>query len=330
MRRVAMMGFLILSISSTPLVGAMSSASFEICRCVAFRLDDIQDYFLTNPQMAVINTFEERNASLTVGIIGNAFGNDPAMISFMNSKVANNTNIGNGFAIEPANHGWNHEDFTSFSKEEQSILMQQTNRKISEIFDVEPIVFIPPYNSLNRDTISAMQENDFQYISANATSYRPSLLQSYVNNSNSGHNTTALLDYDTIFHFPSSAYTGDLNSDNSEWLGYPHNITFAAINASMNELGYAVVTMHPMEFSVREGTEYQNKVDSAQVEELELLMEDIRDVGFKIVTISQINEGYGSVVPEFSSYSIYAILAVSVVVTIWLAAKSNLSHWRRC
>lgn len=326
MRRVAMMGLLILSISSTPFVSAMSFTSFETCQCVAFRLDDIQDYFLTNPQMDVINTFEERNASLTVGVIGNAFGNDPAMISFMKSKVANNRNNSGNFAIELANHGWNHEDFTLFSKEEQSILMHQTNRKINEIFHVEPIVFIPPYNSLNKDTIAAMQENDFQYISANATSYRPSLLQSYGNSSNNGHNRTTLLDSNTIFHFPSSAYTGDLNADNSEWLGYSHDRTFAAINASMNELGYAVVTMHPMEFSVREGTMYQNEVNSAQIEELELLIEDIRDAGFKIVTISEINEGYGSVVPEFSSYSIYAILTLPIIMTIWLVAKSNLSH----
>lgn len=291
------------------------------CNCVAFRLDDIQDNFLTNAQMKVINTFEQKNASLTVGVIGNYFGNDLAMVLFLKERIASNNN---GSGIEVANHGWNHEDFRRFSKEEQSALMQQTNRKINEILNVEPIVFIPPYNNLNNNTIAALQENGFQYISGNTTSYPPSLLQAYGNSSSSEINGTAVPKSDTIFHFPSSAHTGDLNGDNTEWLGYSHDRTFAAINASLNELGYAVVTLHPQEFSLRNGTVYQNEIDDTQIRELELLIDDIRAAGFKIVTISQINEGYGSAIPEFPAYSIYAILAVSIVIAVWLSANRKL------
>lgn len=298
------------------------------CNCVAFRLDDIQDFFLTNAQMEIVTTFEERNASLTIGVIGNAFGDDRLMLSFLNEKIeSNNESIS---VIEVANHGWNHEDFTSFNKEGQSFLMRQSNNKIMATLGIKPIVFIPPYNNLDNDTIAAMRENGFQYVSGNTTSYPPSLLQAYQNNPLGGNGSgISKSSNTTIFHFPSSAYTGDLNGDNTEWLGYSHDRTFADIKASMSELGYAVVTMHPMEFSVRDGTLYQNKVDDVQIQELELLIEDIRDAGFKIVTISQINEGYGSVIPEFSSYSIFAILTISVVMTIWLSNKSNLSHRRQ-
>jgi hypothetical protein len=38
------------------------------CGCVAFRLDDIQDYFLREVQMEVINIFDRKDASLTVGV----------------------------------------------------------------------------------------------------------------------------------------------------------------------------------------------------------------------------------------------------------------------
>jgi len=283
--------------------------------------------------MEVINTFEKNNANLTVGVIGNAFGKDPVMVSFIKSKEigVNNNNTNTDFALDIANHGWNHEDFTLFSMEVQSALMQKTNNKIIQTLGVKPIIFIPPYNDLNNDTVFALQENGFQYFSGDATSYPPSLLQDYQNKSLGGNVSGISKSSNTpIFHFPSSASTGDLNGDNTKWLGYSHDRTFADINASMSELGYAVVTMHPMEFSVREGTLYQNKVDDVQILELELLIEDIRDAGFKIVSISRINEGYGSAIPEFSNYSIYVILTISIVMTIWLSTKSNLSHRRQC
>ena len=208
--------------------------------------------------------------------------------------------------------------------------MQQSNNKIISTLGIKPIVFIPPYNNLDDDTIAALQENGFQYFSANASSYPPSFLQANDNDTSTGNGSDISKSSNaTIFHFPSSAFTGDLNVDNTEWLGYSHDSTFAALNASMNKLGYAVVTMHPMEFSVRNGTMYQNKVDDVQIQELELLIGDIRNEGFKIVTISQINEGYGSVIPEFSSYSLYAVLTIAIVMTILLSTKSNLFHGRQ-
>jgi peptidoglycan/xylan/chitin deacetylase (PgdA/CDA1 family) len=324
------MGSLILLVGMYPFAGVFASTNLESCECVAFRLDDIQDYFLTNAQMKIIDTFEENSANLTVGIIGNLFGEDRTIVSFINSKIAGNNNTDSNFAIEIANHGWNHEDFRSFSKDEQSMLMQRTNNKIVETLGVNPIVFITPYNRMNDDTIAAMQENGLQYVSANTTAYAASFLSEYNNEtvvSVSGGIATPGSNI-TIYHFPSSAHTGDLNADNTEWAGYSHERTFADLNASMNDLGYAVVTMHPQEFSVREGTKYQNEVDEQQISELELLLKDIRQAGFKIVTISQIDDGYGSTIPEFPAFSVYAILAVSIIITVWLTTKwSANSTW---
>jgi hypothetical protein len=72
------------------------------CGCVAFRLDDIQDYFLREVQMEVINIFDRKDASLTVGVIGNYFGGDAALVQFVRDKAANNP------SFEVANHGLNH------------------------------------------------------------------------------------------------------------------------------------------------------------------------------------------------------------------------------
>jgi peptidoglycan/xylan/chitin deacetylase (PgdA/CDA1 family) len=302
-------------------IGEQQPGAIVSCNCVAFRLDDIQDYFLTNAQLAVISTFEQKNAGLTVGIIGNHFGDDMVITGFLRDKLSDD----NGFSIEIANHGWNHEDFTLFTKEEQSDLLHQTDAKIMDVLGLKPVVFIAPYNRVNDDTIEALIENDFVFMSANVTNYPASYLRPYQNESNDNNSETTS---SSILHFPSSANTGDLNTDNTEWLGRSHEETFAAINTSMDELGYAVVTMHPMEFALRSGTTYQNEVDDRQIRELELLIDDIRDASFEIVPVSQINEGFAAI-PEFSSYSIYMILAISVIMVIWLSSKgNNLGLWK--
>ncbi len=151
------------------------------------------------------------------------------------------------------------------------------------------------------------------YLSANATFYPPTVLTNLRNDT--------LSSTEGILHFPSAALTGDLNSDDTEWIGYTHETTFAAVNASISKLGYAVVTMHPMEFSLRNGTTYQNEIDQKQLHELELLIDDIKAAGFTVVTISQIEEP-SAVIPEFSSYHVSAILALSFA-TIWLLTVLN-------
>lgn len=299
----AILSLMILSPSHTNAID-YALANENPCQCVAFRLDDVQDYFLTNAQVQVINTFEKKNTSLTVGVIGNAFGYDPSITSFIRERITSS----NTSALEVANHGWDHEDFTTYTREEQSSLIQKSNEKIMQILNVKPRVFIPPYNLVNNDTIAALLENDLRYLSANSTLYPPSVLTNLRNDT--------LSSTEGILHFPSEALTGDLNSDDTEWIGYSHETTFTAVNASISKLGYAVVTMHPMEFSLRNGTTYQNEIDQKQLYELELLMDDIKAAGFTVVTISQI-EDHSAVIPEFSSYHVSAILALSII-TIWL------------
>jgi hypothetical protein len=75
----------------------------EKCKCVAFRLDDIQDYYLHDVQIELMDTFERRDLDLTVGIIGNYFGDDPVMVSYIKERVKGDPRI------EIANHGWNYE-----------------------------------------------------------------------------------------------------------------------------------------------------------------------------------------------------------------------------
>src|SRR5437660_12104509 len=124
------------------------SFATESCHCIAFRLDDIQDYWLNNVQTKIIDTFQQKNTSLTIGIIENHVGQDPKITEYIKSKLVTETP-----KIEIANHGWNHEDFTKFSREQQSILMKNTNDKINSLFGIVPSVFIPPFNTVNSNTM---------------------------------------------------------------------------------------------------------------------------------------------------------------------------------
>jgi peptidoglycan/xylan/chitin deacetylase (PgdA/CDA1 family) len=278
------------------------------CKCVAFRLDDIQDYFLNQPQMEVIKTFERKNVSLTVGVIGNSFGNDAVLTEFLKTTLLNDENN-----LEVANHGWNHEDFTLFDKDQQSALLSKSNNKILETLGVMPQVFITPYNKMNNDTLIAMAENSMHMISASVLANNEPFVKNLTNVDGNELGSNFV-----IHHLPSTAETGDLNDDYTQWIGRNHAETLNEVKTSMEKYGYALVTMHPQEFSVREGLNYQNKVDGTQLLELEMLLESLRNEGYEVVTISQL-ANYSNV-PEFSGF-LYPILALPLAMVI-ACAKS--------
>ena len=99
------------------------------CNCVAFRLDDVQDYWLSNSQMQIINLFQEKEIPLTIGIVGGLIGEDDVIVNFLKEKLA----PGNPH-LELANHSWSDIRLTEMTKSEQNTAIQLTNEKIFEIF----------------------------------------------------------------------------------------------------------------------------------------------------------------------------------------------------
>ncbi len=236
------------------------------CNCVAFRLDDIQDYFLNQVQLGVMEVFDKRNAGLTVGIIGNYFGEDPTIVHYVKSRIDDPR-------LEVANHGWNHENLSEFSKEEQSTLIQRSNEKITQILESRPAILIAPYNIVNTDTFSAAKQNGIRYISANVT-YDPPPYD--------------IRGSQSLYRLPETVLMGDLNADNTSWITFDHQKVFSEVEHSLNQFGFAVVTLHPQDFAVRQMLQYQNIVDNNHIGELEMLLDKIEDRGIKIVTIDEI------------------------------------------
>lgn len=272
---------------------------------MAFRLDDIQDYYLNQAQMQIIETFEQRNASLTVGVIGNYIGDDRVLVEFLKEKIGSKY-----FSLDVANHGWNHEDFTLFSKEEQSELLSKSNEQIQIELGVQPAVFIAPFNRMNDETLAAMVNNGLQTVTANLTESRSPFVR----------NVTGPAGVAAVYHFPATAKTGDLNADDTEWIGSNHEATMLEIYDSMGKFGYALVMMHPQEFSAREGINFQNVVDEGQLDELDLLLDSVDAKGYRIVTVSELPNH--ALVPEFSSYLLMAAaIPIAISLTYRIAGK---------
>src|SRR5438093_10256938 len=121
----------------------LSNSNPVSCNCVAFRLDDVQDDYLTKPQIGVMNVFKERNLSLTVGVIGHDTGKGEKLVSsYMKERIANGSNKTPKDAIEIANHSWDHEHFQTLTIDEQSDSIRKTNEKIKNIFGISPTIFI--------------------------------------------------------------------------------------------------------------------------------------------------------------------------------------------
>ncbi|MBM2852787.1 MAG: hypothetical protein HW420_1334, partial [Candidatus Nitrosotenuis sp.] len=236
------------------------------CNCVAFRLDDIQDYFLNNAQMDMIKLFKQQNASLTLGVIASPFGTDPKLVDLIKDELARDENY-----LEIANHSWSHRVMTSLTKTQQGDDIAKSNKKINDVLGVKPITFIPPENLFNNDTLSVLQENNFTHISYHIKTANPPLFKK-----------------SDFYHFPAASQTSILQLEESSWKIESIDKTLDAIHDSIFNYGYAVVMMHPHEFSLYSDGSYQNKVNQTQIEQLSLLIDKIKKENLKIVLIKEI------------------------------------------
>jgi peptidoglycan/xylan/chitin deacetylase (PgdA/CDA1 family) len=235
------------------------------CNCVAFRLDDIQDYYLAPAQIEIISTFGKKETPLTVGVIGGVIGEDQRIVTAVkNGLVAKNP-------IEVANHSWNNRVIATIPKADQDKLIQNTNEKINKIFGVTPTTFIPPENKFNNDTMNVLKTHGFTHISYDASTIEPPLFKK-----------------SSFYHFPILPSTANLNAQTGYWVAVNNSKILEKIDESIFEYGYAVVMMHPYEFSLFENGYYVNKVNATKIADLGSLIDAVKSQNLKIVTIRDI------------------------------------------
>jgi peptidoglycan/xylan/chitin deacetylase (PgdA/CDA1 family) len=262
------------------------------CNCVVFRLDNVQDYWLDNVQAKVIDTFYKNNASLTIGIIGGAFGTDAKLEESIKPKVQSGI-------IDVGINGWNFEDFTTSNETQQTQLLQYSKNKISEIFGVPPSVFIPPYGKFNSDTLYAMMNNHIYFISGNLESLIPP----------SGVNR--------IHYYPPTIFTGISSQGNTTQI-ITNEMILSNIQKNIQTNGYAIVTINFQDYAQNNGTVKINMPDNEKILKLQSLIDNVRNNGYRIITVKDIS--ISPSVPEFG-YFAPITLALSIIAAITILPK---------
>jgi len=250
----------------------------QSCDCVTFRFTQVQDYYLNDVQIEVLDTFKRKGIPITTGVIGNLFGNDVKLVDYLKNTLEDYQ------LVEIANNGWNYEDFTVLTSEEQSSLIKQGNDHLSSVLGTTPDVFIPPFEKFNDATILALDENKINRISSTIQNDPPPYPFSGLE----------------LYHFPAGVAISQYKPELGATESIPFDETFSQIQKTLDKHGFAVVTMQPSEFAVIKNGNYINQVDDKKFHELESLIDRIRAENLKLVPIGEINvEAGGIEIPDW-------------------------------
>ena len=239
------------------------------CNCVAFRLDDVQDFWLNDVQIQVIKLFQTKKIPLTIGIIASNFGEDAKLTEFLVDSVERPDS-----KLEVANHGLGSEGMTNYDYNKQNEFIKSSNQKISSILNVKPITFIPPQNLFNNDTLQSLYDNQMTHISSSMVK---------------GDNPPYPFENADVYRFPESATTGEYDPEMDQFVGVPSLVTYQNAMDSLQNYGFAVITMHPQEFSEIQDGVLVNQINQRQIQELETLLEHLQKESFSFRSIKNIN-----------------------------------------
>ena len=286
--RAKILSAVMVSISMSAMVPQLVHGFQPDCqRCVAFRLDDIQDYYYSGQQRAFIEMFGQNGASLTIGIIGGEFGDDTEMVNFIRQYK-------NDSRIEIANHGWLHEDFGLLGDTAtQQELLERTNKKIHDLLgqDVVITTFIAPFNNINDHTYEAVANSGLHIISADSDSDT-----TYAN----GQTRSSRL-----YHLPISAEASIYIGNSTSWQPVSAIEMLSKIDDSIRANGNAVVMVHPWD----------------SIGDVQSVITHIQDrTDYRIVTLREMAFG-GNEVPEGLNGAILVFPLGGAVLAVWLLRK---------
>jgi peptidoglycan/xylan/chitin deacetylase (PgdA/CDA1 family) len=233
------------------------------CNCVAFKIVNVEDYWLNDVQNNLISTFSDNEIPVTVSILGKFFGADPKVVDFLKQKIQDKNN-----QLTVAIGGWESADHSLYSTEEQSSSIKQTNKQLSTIFGFDSNIFSPPFGKFNNSTLDVLKQNNISYISSVISTDSPNLKS-------------------TPIHIPETSYIPNLLEDNQSLNGTVVEKVLAKIQAQQKQYGYALVSMQPSDFAVKDG-EFKNQVNKDRIQILEELISHLKENNIKIVSLTDI------------------------------------------
>jgi peptidoglycan/xylan/chitin deacetylase (PgdA/CDA1 family) len=301
------------SYSETIALGNNGTARSD-CNCVVFRMDDIQDYWLKSAQLATMNQFLSKNQSLTLGIIMDGIGNDTEIVN----KVREGSNSG---LFELAVHGWNHTDYTKLSEEAQRKSLEDSNRKMMELFGKRSEIFIPPLNAFNDDTINAVQLANMTILDANSSSFEELQLKG---DSESQTLSSVQIPTKDFFYMPSTISFKDYYQDQP--IKNSVQDIFNNVSQSISANGYAVIIIHPQDFVKIENGTLTETLDENEINDLSRLIDLMLSNNIGLGSLSEVAEKI-EVQDEMMSNANSASQNITVanqVVTLYTSVSPNL------
>jgi peptidoglycan/xylan/chitin deacetylase (PgdA/CDA1 family) len=266
------------------------------CNCVVFRMDNLQDYWLRAGQLAAMNQFIFRNQSVTLGMIMGSIGEDTEIIN----KIKQGTDSG---LFELATHGWNFTEFTKLSEEEQRNSLDNSNKKMNELFGNASDIFAPPYTAFNGDTINAMKQVNVKILSGNRSSF--DRLQLNGNNNESSTLSSSPDQSQYTSYVPETisfkTYSGGQYIQNSL------ESIFNNATRNIDAHGYAVIVLDPAHFmQIGENGTPSDIVDQNAINELSRLIHFLSLNNIRIGSFAEITaemENKDAIIPNSNSAS---------------------------
>jgi len=255
------------------------------CDCVVFRMDGIQDYWISAGQIAVMNQFIVKNQSLTLGILTSDIGEDTDLID----NVKRGVDSGH---FELAIHGANDTDHTKLSEEQQRNSLNESNTKLFALFDNASEIFIPPFDAFNNDTINAMREVNMRILSGNTSSFSELQL------GDSNENESLALSSDpmqsrSILYIPSTISFKDYIDD--QYVRNSIEDIFNNVTQSIGAYGYAVIVLDPQDFMILDANgDATDTLDINEVTDLSNLIDLMVSDTIHIGSFAEITAGIGS------------------------------------
>ena len=283
------------------------------CKCVVFRLDDVNSDFLTKVQLNVMDQFISQNQSISLGLIMHRIVPTSPVVE----KIKEGTQKG---LFELDLHGWDHVDYSQLSKEEQLGTLQQASEKMNIIFGQHSQVFIPPYNKFNGDTIGVLQSVGVRIFSSDTSADKNPYF--VANGMNEGRSNPAL------YHLPAMTSFKDDNG-NGTWIKVPIQTILSDVEDSVNRYGYAVVLLHPQNFAKMENKVFVDTVDPNEIKDLSLLMYQIKSEHLKITTFANVVGSQAStpshvqLAPEFSGTEVIVLVASILLIVGFSVVRKN-------
>jgi peptidoglycan/xylan/chitin deacetylase (PgdA/CDA1 family) len=276
----------------------ITSTTASSCKCIIFRMDDIQDDWLNIAQVAVMNLFLSKNQSLSLGSIMHIIGNDSKIVD----KVKEGFHKG---LFELDLHGWDHINYTKLNENQQRDSLSKANAKMERLFGAKSIVSIPPYDVFNNDTIKAMGELGIKIISsgpAEEDSFDQNRTIFVANGSRAPTTTTITHDNNkgpinistTIYHLPATIFFKSF--DNNEWVKTPLKDIIGNVTRNIARYGYGVIVLHPQDFANSvNATTFSNSIDQKEVSDLSKLIDFFLSNNIRIMSFDKVTK-YGTAV----------------------------------